>query len=211
MTTNSTTTDFDIEISTKNPGYNLPQKMGRALWAPMWVMSLMGFIAAIIAAGVRADAITTGASEATIQAQGHLVTGLMFIGFAGVFAAISFAIARILGVFRDGGGKVQETLGVKVHSLAMPATAKAFIALMMMAMMAIIVAVIIHFVTAAGTASGAISVADSETTAIALEAVRRLGVSVYLVAIALGLATITKVLRFQAIRLRELPGQTSRA
>jgi uncharacterized membrane protein YjgN (DUF898 family) len=129
----------------------------------------------------------------------------MFIGFASVFAAISFSIARILGVFRDGGGRVQETLGAKVHSLVMPATAKAFIALIMMGMMAILVAVVIHFVTAAGTASGAISVADSESTAIALEAVRRLGVSVYLVAIALGLATITNVLRFQAIRLRELP------
>jgi hypothetical protein len=177
----------------------------------MWAMSLMGFVAAIIAAGVRAGSVADGASEATIQAQGHLVTGLMFIGFASVFAAISFAVARILGVFRDGGGRVQETLGVKVHTLKMPATAKAFVGLMMMAMMAILVAVVIHFVTAAGTAAGTISVADSESTAIALEAVRRLGVAVYLVAIALGLATITKVLRFQAIRLRELPGHTNQA
>ncbi|MEX2279207.1 MAG: hypothetical protein WEA76_03865, partial [Acidimicrobiia bacterium] len=99
--------------------------------------------------------------------------------------------------------------GVKVHTLKMPATAKAFIGLMMMAMMAILIAVVIHFVTAAGTAAGTISVADAETTAIALEAVRRLGVAVYLVAIGLGLATITKVLRFQSIRLRELTGRTN--
>jgi hypothetical protein len=130
----------------------------------------------------------------------------MFVGFAGVFAAISFAIARILGVFRDGGGRVQETLGVRVHTLKMPTTAKAFIGRMMMAMMAILVAVVVHFITAAGTAAGTISLADSETAAIVLEAVRRLGVAVYLVAIALGLASITTVLRFQAIRLRELPG-----
>ncbi len=114
-------------------------------------------------------------------------------------------------MFRDGGGRVQETLGVNVHTLKMPATAKAFIALMMMAMMAILIAVIVHFVTAAGTAGGTISVADAETTAIALEAVRRIGVATYLVAIALGLATITRVLRFQAIRLRELPGTNARA
>jgi len=209
--TTTTTTDLVLEVSAKNPGYNLPQRLGRALWAPMWAMSLMGFVAAIIAAGVRAGSVADGASEATIQAQGHLVTGLMFIGFASVFAAISFAVARILGVFRDGGGRVQETLGVKVHTLKMPATAKAFVGLMTMAMMAILVAVVIHFVTAAGTAAGTISVADSESTAIALEAVRRLGVAVYLVAIALGLATITKVLRFQAIRLRELPGHTNQA
>lgn len=207
MTTKTTTTDLTFEVAAKNPGFNGSQKLGRALWAPMWLMALMGFIAAIIAAGVRADAIATGATEATIASQGHLVTGLMFIGFSSVFAAISFAVARILGVFRDGGGQVQEAVGVKVHTLRTPATAKAFIGLMMMVMMAIVVAVILHFTTAAGVSAGTISVADAETTAITLEAVRRLGVAVYLVAIALGLATITKVLRFQAVRLRELPGQ----
>jgi hypothetical protein len=208
--TTKTRTDLAFEVTDTNPGYNLPQRLGKTLWAPMWLMALMGFAGGIIAAGVRAGAIAAGASQATIQAQGHLVTGLMFIGFASVFAAISFAIARILGVFRDGGGNVQETLGVKVHSLVMPATAKAFIGLMMMAMMAIVVAVVIHFGTAAGIAAGTISVADSETTAIALEAVRRLGVATYLVAIGLGLAAITNVLRFQAIRLRELAGLATR-
>lgn len=209
--TTTTQTDLAFEVTDKNPGYNLPQRMGRALWAPMWAMAVMGFVAANIAAGIRADAIASGAAEATTQAQAHLVTGLMFIGFAAVFAAISFAIARILGVFRDGGGRVQETLGGKVHSLRMPATAKAFVALMMMAMMAILIAVIVHFVTAAGTASGTISIADSESTAIALEAVRRIGVAVYLVAIALGLATIANVVRFQSIRLHELAAKSARA
>ncbi|MFO7547870.1 MAG: hypothetical protein R6X29_03195 [Acidimicrobiia bacterium] len=200
--------DFDIEVTPGNPGYNLPQRLGRALWAPMWLMGLMGFTAGIVTAGVRAAAVASGAGEATLAAQIHLVGGFMFIGFASVFAAISFAIARILGVFRDGGGRVQDTLGVKVYSLKMPPTAKAFIALMMVAMMAILVAVVVHFVTAAGTASGTIGVADSETTAIVLEAVRRIGVALYLVAIALGLASITRVLRFRAVRLRELPGLT---
>ncbi|MEX2653548.1 MAG: hypothetical protein WD532_00805 [Acidimicrobiia bacterium] len=207
--TTTTAADLAYEVTPKNPGFNRPQKLGRALWAPMWAMAVMGFVAAIIAAGVRADAVASRAAEATIAAQAHLVTGFMFVGFASVFAAISFAIARILGVFRDGGGSVQETLGVKVHTLKMPATAKAFIGLMMMAMMAILIAVVIHFVTAAGTAAGTISVSDAETTAIALEAVRRLGVAVYLVAIGLGLATITNVLRFQSIRLRELAGPTN--
>lgn len=53
--------------------------------------------------------------------------------------------------------------------------------------------------------------AAGHTTAIALEAVRRVGVAVYPVAVAPGLAAITDVFRFQAIRLRELPGQTGRA
>lgn len=208
--TTATDTTFAIEVGSESPGPNLPQKLGGALWAPMWIMALMGFVGGIIAAGVRAGSIASGAEASTVQAQAHLVSGLMFVGFAAVFAAISFAIARILGVFREGGGRVQERLGVQVHSLRMPATAKAFVVSMLMAMMAILVAVVLHFVTAAGTASGTVSVADSETVAIVLEAVRRIGVAVYLVAIALGLATITKVLRFQAIRLGELPGLVAR-
>lgn len=176
----------------------------------MWLMALMAFAAGIITAGVRAGAVSSGVAESTIQAQAHLGTGFMFLGFASVLAAISFAIARILGVFRDGGGTVQETLGVKVHGLKMPVTAKLFILLMMMAMMAILVAVIIHFVAAGATAAGSMSVAQSETTAIVLEAVRRIGIGVYLVAIALGLATIAQVLRYQAIRLGELPGLLDR-
>lgn len=43
------------------------------------------------------------------------------------------------------------------------------------------------------------------------EAVRRLGVAVYLVAIALGLATIANVVRFQSIRLHELAAKSARA
>jgi hypothetical protein len=59
-------------------------------------------------------------------------------------------------------------------------------------------------VVAAQVSSGSLSLASAETYAINLEAVRRLGVAVYLVAITFGLATITRVLRFQAIRIREL-------
>lgn len=208
MTTN--TLAFKVEETSTNPGYNTPQKVGKALWAPMWLMAVMAFTAGIIAAGVRANAIADGVAESTIQAQAHLVTGLMFVGFATVFAAISFAIARILGAFRDGGGSVQEALGVKVQSLKMPGTARAFLLLMMVGMMGILIAVGFHFAYASATASGAMSVADSETAAIVLEAVRRTATATYLVAIALGLATITKVLRYQAVRLTELPGLVGR-
>ncbi len=40
-----------------------------------------------------------------------------------------------------------------------------------------------------------------------LEGLRRLAVSTYLLSIALGLATIVRVLHFQAVRIRQLPGQ----
>lgn len=204
MTTRTQSADFDIEITKEGTGYNRPQKMGRRLWTPMWVMAIMAFPIALIFGIVRSNAISSGESEATIAALGHTTTGIMFIGFTAVFAAISFAIARILGEFRRGGGEVQELVSSEVRTLKMPPTARLFVLGMVIGMMTLLVASIIHLVVAAQLSSGAISVGSAETAAITLEAVRRLGVAVYLVAIAFGLATITRVLRFQAIRLREL-------
>ena len=159
--TTATTRDFDIEVSKRAPGYNVPQKMGRALWAPMWLMALGFFLAGTITGIVRANAIANGDADTKIQALGHLGPGLQFLGFMAVFAAISFAIARILGVFRQGGGEVQQATGRRVETLKMPVTAKVFILLMAMAMMTLIVASIVHFAYAAGTASGSISLESS--------------------------------------------------
>ncbi|MFB3109648.1 MAG: hypothetical protein ACE1Y8_00705 [Acidimicrobiia bacterium] len=196
--------DFAIDVSDKGLGYNKPQQMGRKLWAPMWIMSIMAFPAALILGIVRSNAISGGEAETTIAALGHVTTGIMFIGFTAVFTAVSFAIARILGEFRKGGGEVQELVGSEVRTLKMPPTAKIFILGMAMGMMTLLIASIIHMVVAAQVSSGSLSLAGAETAAINLEAVRRLGVAVYLGAITFGLATIVKVLRFQAIRIREL-------
>lgn len=198
------TADFEYEVTKSNPGLNLPQTMGTKLWAPMWVMAIMGFTAGFVVAIIRSQTIASGGSEQTIAALGHVVPGLTFIGFAAVFASISFAIARILGVFRSGGGRVQETVGGDVKTLKMPVTAKVFIVGMMMAMMALLVAVVVHFVVAAGVSAGTTSLEAAETAAINLEAVRRMAVVVYLASIAVGLATIPTVLRFQTARLGEL-------
>ena len=206
--TTSSSSDFAVKVTERSVGYNLPQKMGRRLWAPMWVMAMMAFVAAFIIGLVRSNAISSGDAETTIAALQHTLAGVMFIGFASVFAAVVLAIARILGEFRKGGGEVQEAVGADVVTPKMPATAKVMMVGMMMAMMAILVAVVLHFVWASAVSSGSATVADAEEAFIVLEAVRRLGVAVYLVSIALGLATITYILRFQAIRLRELAGLT---
>lgn len=87
----------------------------------------------------------------------------------------------------------------------------AFLGLMVMAMMILIGAVIAHVVIGLAVLSGnADALASAESSAIQLEAIRRMGVVLYLVSIALGLAAIAEVLRFQAIRLRELPGEAVR-
>lgn len=117
-------------------------------------------------------------------------------------APVGFLI--VLGEFRKGGGEVQELVTPEVRTLKMPGMAKIFILGMALGMMTLLVASIIHLVVAGQVATGSISLNRGETAAINPEAVRRLGVAVYLVAITFGLATIIRVLRFQAIRLREI-------
>lgn len=207
MTT--TTPDREYQVTDRSPGYNLPQRMGRRMWAPMFAMAIMAFPVAFILAAVRASELASANPDLeTVGRLGQIVPAVMFIGFLAVFAAISFAIARILGVFRNGGGEVQEETGREVRTLRMPATAKVFMALMMMAMMAIAVAVVLHFVVAA--AIGTWSATSVEQWSIALESVRRFGVALYLMAITLGLGTIITVLRFQSTRIRQLAAEPRR-
>jgi hypothetical protein len=200
------TDEFKVVGSDRSLGFNLPQKMGRTLWAPMLAMSLMAFAAALILGFVRANVVATNPDNTVqlLQLQ-HVTAGVMFIGFTAVLSAIAFAIARILGTFRDGGGMLQQATIGHVQTLKMPLTAKAMVALMMMGMMAVVVAVIGHFVAAAGTTST--NLASSEQLFHGWEIVRRLGISLHLVAIAFGLTTIVQVLRFQAVRIREIAAQ----
>ena len=199
--------DFDVEVSEHNLGLNLPQRVGGRLWLPMLAMAVLGFVAGFGLHVAKASQIASGAEEATIAYLGHFATAVMFIGFASVFAAISFAIARILGEFRSGGGTIQDAAGGQVETIRMPVTAKAFIALMAMGMMIILAGVVGHIVIGSQIAGGdASALASSEQWSIWLEGVRRFGVAVYLFAIALGLGTIVTVLRFQSTRIRELVG-----
>lgn len=205
MATATARADFRVETSTRSLGYNLPQRMGRLLWFPMFLMALMFFGAGMALGIVRADEISDGGAADTIASLQHLQAGVMFLGFASVFSAISFAIARILGQFRAGGGEVQEAAKRKVQTLAMPVSAKLFLMLMLVAMATLVVASILHLVFAADIENTSASLADADDRFIVLEGVRRLGVAVFLLGILLGLATIIRVLRFQATRMRQLP------
>jgi hypothetical protein len=198
-------TDFQIDTSTRSPGLNKAQQVGGRLWFPMFAMALMAFAAGFIVSLIQAGELSDNGVSDTTATLNHVKAGLMFIGFASVFSAITFAIARILGVFRSGGGEVQELTGRPVHTMKMPPTAKLMMAGMMMAMMLILIPVALHFVYAFDVTNTAASIELAEERFIVLEGFRRLGVAVYLAAIAFGLATIIKVLRFQAIRIRELP------
>lgn len=203
-------TDFDVEVSARGLGFNLPQKLGRVLWLPMWLMAVMAFPVGLLLGIYRASLIAQNGDAATIVALGHFIPAAMFLGFSSVFAAITFAIARILGELRSGGGVVQEAAGRRVLTLHMPLTAKLFILLMAMAQMVLVFAVIAHVVVGAGVLAGGTAATAAEGAAEWLEAVRRIGAATYLVSISLGLATIFTVLGFQAIRIRELPSEPLR-
>ncbi len=201
----SLTSDFATDESKVSPGLNLPQTVGNKLWLPMFVMAVMAFVIGFGVHLAKTSAVADATDPELIARLGHIATGINFIGFAAVFAAISFAIARILGEFRTGGGDIQVATGKSAMTLKMPAEGKGFILLMAMAMMIILAGVIGHFIVAAQV-GGNIAIEDSELWAIRLEAVRRLGVAIYLLSILLGLATIVRVLKFQSLRIRELVG-----
>lgn len=195
------TDGFQVVGSTTSLGYNGPQKMGRKLWLPMFAMAIMGwaigFILAIVEAG------TDRSEVGDLQTLSHLVPAFMFVGFLGIFAAITFAVARILGEFRKGGGDVQEISGAQVQTLKMPPTAKVMLGFMMMGMMVMAAGIITNFI-GAGLGTDAADLLDSRQIAVAGAGLRRLGVVMYLTGIAFGLATIIEVLRFQATRILEV-------
>jgi hypothetical protein len=172
----------------------------------MFAMALMGWAVGFVLAVVEAG--TDRADAATLQNLGHLVPAFMFIGFLGVFSAITFAIARILGVFRMGGGEVQELSGSPVQTLRMPGTGKAMLGLMAMGMIVVLAGVIANFIAAGafGVASAA-DLTDSAAWGAAASGLRRLGTGLYLTGIAFGLGTIIDVLRFQSIRIEEVANE----
>ena len=203
-----TSREFNTQTTATVPDEILPHAAGRKLWFPMFLMALMGFGVGMVLAFFRADAVNTGDVQ-TAAALGQFVPAFMFIGFAAVFAAIAFAIARILGAFRAGGSGMQEAAGSEVKTLTMPPTGRAFIGLMAMGMMLIVGAVVLHLIVGTLIATGSDStLTNAEEWSIWLEAARRFGVSTYLFSILLGLATIILVLRFQTVRIREIVSST---
>ncbi|MFB3117198.1 MAG: hypothetical protein ACE1ZP_00405, partial [Myxococcota bacterium] len=146
---------------------------------------------------------------------GQLIPGFMFLGLGMIFAAISFAIARILGVFRTGGEVVQQGIGKGIKTPLMPMTVMIFFAGMMMAMMILVfafaghvyAAVQVHGAWINATGPGAPDAAflgRAETWGTWLEGLRRFAVGLYLASIAFGLATILKAIGFLTLRMKEL-------
>ncbi len=212
-------------IETDEPqGRLMPQTMGHYLWGPMTLMGIMlvgtAFAMSIARASIASDLFPesegfTSLRKANFEVLNQLIPGFMFLGLGLIFAGISFVIARILGVFRVGGGLVQDAVGKGIKTPVMPLTAKVFLMGMMMAMMILIFTFAGHIYAAVqahdawinATGPGAANepfLGRAETWGTWLEGLRRFAVGLYLVSIAFGLATIIKAIGFITLRMREL-------
>ncbi len=203
------------------PGLTLPQTVGGHLWGPATVMGLLLVATAFALAATRSQMSVdlseefTPVRKANLEVLGQLIPGFMFLGLGMIFAGISFTIARILGIFRTGGGVVQQGIAKGIKTPLMPMTVMIFFAGMMMAMMILVFAFAGHIYAAVqvhgawinATGPGAPDAAflgRAETWGTWLEGLRRFAVGLYLASIAFGLATILKAIGFLTLRMKEL-------
>lgn len=186
-----------VTVTNREPSEMKIHKMAKTLWAPMLAMGYMLVIAGLVTSWVWAANIGTDA-ELAVGASAW-TQGLQFLGEAMVLAGISFLLGSILRGLRQGGGQVQERLGFPVVTLDMPASAKAFIALMALGMMIAIAQFIGYIIVT--TFDDPIRVA---TWFAFLGPLRELGLASLLSGIVLALATIGRVIGFQFWRLRSL-------
>jgi hypothetical protein len=179
-------------LTEKAPGLLPPQAMARIMWKPMLLMGPM-----LVAAGLVLSLVNTGADDPdTRQALSAWTQGTQFLGEAMLLAAISFLLGTILAGLREGGGEVQESLGLAVKTLRMPASAKAFLALMAMGLMLGVAQLVLYGIAA--------YVDDPATWFAWLGPLRELSLGILLSGIVLALFTIGTVLGFQHWRIRQI-------
>jgi hypothetical protein len=126
--------------------------------------------------------------------------GLQFLGEGFLLGGISFLLGTILASLREGGGQVQEALGLTVKTLKMPLTAKIFVGLMMMGVMLAMLQFALYLVVVYG-----VDTPQSFAAWLAwLGPLRELSLGLLLAGIVMALVTIGNVLGFQFDRIKEI-------
>ncbi|HLG09228.1 MAG TPA: hypothetical protein VI409_11230 [Gaiellaceae bacterium] len=179
-------------LTEKAPGLLPPQAMARIMWKPMILMGPM-----LVLVGLALSFATTGADDPdTSQALWAWTQGTQFLGEAMLLAGISFLLGTILAGLREGGGEVQESLGLAVKTLRMPTSAKFFLVLMFTGLMLGIAQFVLYGIAA--------YVDDPATWFAWLGPLRELSLGILLSGIVLALFTIGTVLGFQHWRIRQI-------
>ncbi len=189
-------TEYGPATVTKAPPALLPiHKMARTMWFPMLAMGPMLVVAGFVTSIIWSNNVGTASGvEASAWTQ-----GLQFLGEGLVLSGISFLLGSILASLREGGGEVQQALGLNVTTLKMPSTAKAFVALMMAGLMVSIVQFGLYLYTLTFD-----TFAEIAPWWAWLGPFRELGLALLLAGIVLALATIANVLGFQFSRIRSI-------
>jgi hypothetical protein len=177
-------------LSATAPGPLPIHKMAKRMWAPMLAMGVMAVVAGLLISFAWAGDPGDAALAAWTQ-------GLQFLGEGFLLAGIAFLLGTILASLREGGGRLQEALGITVKTPNMPATAKAFVGLMMLGVMLAVLQFVLYLVVAAGVDTPAAWFAW-------LGPLRELSLGLILSGIVLALVTIGNVLDFQFGRIKEI-------
>ena len=183
-------TPYGKATVTESAPEQLPiHKMAKRMFRPMLVMGAMavgvGLIISFVAAGSPPDTTALAWTQ-----------GLQFLGEGLLLSGIAFLLGTILWAIRTAGGEIQESLGVKVYTPKMPATAKAFVALMMLGL----IVEVVQFIGYVGVAGSS----DPATAFAWLAPLREVGLGLILAGITLALVTIGNVLSFQFFRVKNL-------
>ncbi len=221
------------------PEPTMMQKVARYMWVPMLLMGLMvvavslGLSIAVADAtssyfGLPADVREAASAPAGaiddrqfIESTNLWLPGFRLLGIGLILSAITFSLASILGVFRAGGGRLQQAFGHEAQSLTPPITARLFPMLMMMGLLILIVNLVISAIIGGfawdvyGHSIAEINAAEPgsdllgdlrtvETYNAWLAPFKFVGIAFILVGISFAVHTILQVIRFQGQRIREL-------
>ncbi len=184
-------------VSERAPKPLFVHRMARVMWLPSLLMGAMAVVAGLVVSIAQASVAARDPALATRLSA--WVQGTQFLGEGFMLSAISFLLGTILASLRGGGGEVQESLGLAVKTLRKPATANAFVGLMMVGLMAAVAQFVVYAV---------VSTVDDPSTVAAFFAwlgpVREAALGLILTGIVFALVTIAKAVGFTFWRMREI-------
>jgi len=213
---------------------DMASKMWMPFIAMGFMIVVVAFVIGLFVSGAAADwfgaskavreAAERGSDLATkkafIESTKVWLPAFKFLGIGMLLGGVTFLLVTILGALRVGGGRVQEALGVEVKILKAPMTAKLFPMVMMMGMMVLIASLVIGIVLATLTygywnhsiatelnpSTGALlsDLGTINSVMLWLTPFKFVGMALLFTGIGLALATIARVLRWQAKRLWEI-------